>query len=178
MRRLHITIPLALLIGLTACAESGTSSAPSADGSAAASVPSGELIELGEGPVLDTTWRYALQPGDEGTCLVLEADGTAATRCGDPMPAEGEVFGEIGWAAPELTAFQALEGFVTEDVATVWLLGEGGYRIPATLVSLDETGFDGVVGFVGFADARVTLTHLQAVARSGEILDTLELEPR
>lgn len=92
------------------------------------------------------------------------------------MPAGENAFGEVGYGPDGYTEAQVVEGIVTRETATVWLIGDdGAYRIPAVLIPIDEAGMEGAQAYVGFAQAGVDLTHLMAVKLNGEILETREL---
>ena len=63
---------------------------------------------------------------------------------------------------------------VTNDIVSVWIIDEKVGKIAATLMPLDEAGLEGQA-FLGFMPADGTPTHIQALAMSGEILQTYEL---
>jgi hypothetical protein len=136
------------------------------------SEPTGDIVELGQGVALDHGWRYSIYPSDDGWCTQLELSGVSSAGCGDPLPAGGDVFGGIGFG--EAAGIQTVEGMVTADTATVWLIGEDNMRAPATLMSLEPAGLEHLA-FVGFAPPDIVLTHLMAVARNGDVLDTIEV---
>ena len=130
----------------------------------------GPVIELGSGTTLGVGWRYSIYESADGWCRQLETASGTSVGCGDAMPADDAVFGGVGSAdgAP-------VEGIVSEEVATVWLVdGRSGGRVPARLLSLEPAGLAGNA-FGGFAPEEVQVSHLQAVALSGEILETYEL---
>lgn len=169
MHRAVIRTCSALLLGLVLASCTGPD--PSATPS-----PSASLTEVGDGTVLESEWRYAVGDEDDGWCTRLDVAGTSSSRCGDLLPADDRAFGEVGHGPDEYTDAQVVEGFVSDDVATVWLIGERGqYRIPAVLMSLDEVGLEDAQAYVGFALVDVTLTHVQGVALNGEVLETIEL---
>jgi hypothetical protein len=134
--------------------------------------PTGPVVELGGAVALGWGWRYSIYPTDDGWCTQLEMGGAAAAGCGDLVLEEDAVFGSVGTG--ELAGIQTLEGVVTAETATVWVIGEDNVRAPATLMSLEPAGLEDLV-FVGFAPPDIVLTHLQAVAANGDVLDTIEL---
>lgn len=138
--------------------------------------PTPELVEVGAGSVLESEWSYAVGTQDDGTCTRLAVSGTTSTRCGDLLPPPDVAFGEVGRGPAEYDDAHVVDGFVTDEALTVWLIGDGGqYRIPAVMMPLDGVGIEGAQAYVGFARADVTLTHLQAVALNGDVLQTVEL---
>jgi hypothetical protein len=168
---------VAFLIVLGACAVTpvetpNPAAVPSGTVRPAGAEPTGDIVELGQGVALDHGWRYSIYPSDEGWCTQLELGGVTSAGCGDPLPAGDDVFGGIG--VGEVAGIQTVEGMVTADTATVWLIGEDNARAPATLMSLESAGLEHLA-FVGFAPPDIALTHLMAVARNGDVLDTVEL---
>jgi len=137
---------------------------------------SGPVVELGQGQTLDTGWRYSIYPtGDEEWCTQLETSPFVTTSCHDAGPGAGGTFGVVTRSPDDAgAAVQTVDGVVSPDVATVWMVAEDSRRAPATLMSLEPAGLEGAA-FVGFAPREVRLTHLQAVAANGEILETFEL---
>ena len=67
-----------------------------------------------------------------------------------------------------------VEGVVTNDIVTVWIVDEQRGRVRAPLMPLDDAGLEGQA-FLGFTPPDWTPTHIQALAMSGEILQTYEL---
>ena len=68
-----------------------------------------------------------------------------------------------------------VEGFASEQTATVWLISEDqGVRLPAMLMSLEEVGLEGSA-FLGILPADMRVTHVMAVAFNGQVLETYEL---
>jgi hypothetical protein len=130
----------------------------------------GPVIELGSGTTLGIGWRYSIYESAIGWCRQLETASATSVGCGDPLPADGVAFGGIGSSDGG-----PVEGLVSADVATVWLVdGRSNLRVPAQMLSLEETGLPGSA-FIGFAPDDLQVSHLQAVALSGEILQTYEL---
>lgn len=150
-----------------------------------AAVPSGPLgvppdatgpaVELGSGQAEGLGWRLAIAPSGNDWCTELEVAGTALGGCGDLLPQGDAAFGSVGSTDMGPNGTQVVEGIAAERVVTVWLVeNDTQRRFPATLMPLDPAGVDGVA-FVGFVPADMEVTHLLAVAMSGEILDTYEL---
>ena len=135
----------------------------------------GPIVELGSGRVSGVGWRYAIYPSGEEWCTQFETIEMAATGCGDLLPAEGSAFGSVGRLGADTGTPGPVEGVVSDDVATVWLVDEEtGGRVPAILMPLDDAGLEGSA-FIGFTPEGMTITHLQAVKLSGEIVETFEL---
>ena len=135
----------------------------------------GPIVELGSGRVSGVGWRYLIYPSGESWCTQYETVQVASTACGDPLPEEGSTFGGVGESGTDDGGLRPITGTVTDEIATVWLVGEDdGTRVPALLMPLDEAGLEGQA-FIGFAPEGSTITHLQAVKLSGEILETYEL---
>jgi hypothetical protein len=137
----------------------------------------GEIIELGEGTAHGSEWRYAVYPSAEGWCLQVEVGPLAGSRCGITEPPEGETFAGVNVAEADADVpHQAIDGVVSAETATVWLVADGGLgrRVPALLVPLDEAGID-AQAFLGLPPPGMNVTHLQAVAFNGRILQTYEL---
>ena len=128
----------------------------------------GPAIEIGTGVDSGIGWRYAVFPSADGWCTQLETVAVTSTGCGDILPAEGHAFGAVGNSGP------IVDGIVTEETATVWVIAEGGGRLPATLMPLEEAGLEGLA-FVGILPADEVVTHLQAVKFNGDVLETYEL---
>jgi hypothetical protein len=137
---------------------------------------SGEIVELGSGQTLGIGWRYLIYPSAEGECLQLETVEVITTECGDMLPNGDGGFGSVGRAGLESNP-NIITGITSAETATVWLIAGGGTRVaPAILMPLEPAGLEGQA-FVGFAPRDVTLTHVMALAISGEVLETYELQP-
>jgi hypothetical protein len=137
----------------------------------------GAIIELGDGTAHELPWRYAVYPSDDGWCLQLDFGAFAGISCGTTEPAEGETFGSVNVTETgEDVQLEAIDGVVSAEAATVWLVADGGRgrRMPALLVPLDEAGID-AQAFLGLPPPGMNVTHLQAVAFNGRILQTYEL---
>jgi hypothetical protein len=107
-------------------------------------------------------------PSDDGWCTQLETGTAAMAGCGDVLPEEGRAFGGVGHSGP------IVDGIVTEETATVWVISEGGGRLPATLMPLEEAGLEGQA-FVGILPEDAVPTHVMAVKFNGDVLETYEL---
>ncbi len=149
-----------------------------------AAIPSGEPIVdgatgpvtlLGDGQAFDMGWRYLIYESADGWCKQLEMVEVTTTGCGpDLLPAEGEHIGAAGALDPLANGVTPVEGIVSDEIVTVWVIDEQVGRLPATLMPLEEAGLEGQA-FVAFMPADGTPTHIQALALSGEILETYEL---
>ena len=141
---------------------------PSGSLEARGAEPTGPIVELGSGVTSGVGWRYVVYPSDDGWCTQLETGSATTTGCGDLAPEEGRAFGSVGHSGP------MVEGTVTDETATVWVIAEGGGRLPATLVPLEEAGLEGQA-FVGILPADEVATHVMAVKFNGDVLETYEL---
>ncbi len=135
---------------------------------------SGPVVILGSNVMEGRGWRYVIYPSGDAWCLMLETVIVSAAECGDLVPAEEEVFGTWSSDTEIGDGVTAIHGIVGDEVATVWLILENGARAPAQMFPLDEAGLSGTA-FLRLVPADVVVTHLQAVAMSGEILETIEL---
>jgi hypothetical protein len=137
--------------------------------------PTGPITELGSGVAFDQGWRYVIYESDEGWCTELQMVEVTATGCGpDPELAEGEHLGGVGALEPLENGATPVEGVVSDEIVTVFIIDERVGRLPAELMPREAAGLGGQA-FVGFMPADGTPTHVQAVALSGEILATYEL---
>ena len=144
---------------------------PVAKGGAA---PTGPITVLHSDRVSGIGWRFLIYESAEGQCLQFETSQFAETACGDLLPAEGAVFGSVG-AGDSDAGLRPIHGLVGADIATVFLIdAETQERVAARLLPLDEAGLEGKA-FIGFQPEGLTITHLQAVVLSGEIVETYEL---
>lgn len=170
MRRLLVPA-IAITLGLAGCADSDPEATPTPSPS-----PAAELTQVGSGPVLDSEWSYAVGAEGDQVCTRLEVADATSTRCGELLPGGDAFVGELGYGPNAYDEAHVVEGFIRDDVVTVWLIGAGGqYRIPAVVMSVDDAGIEDGRAFVGFGRADVELTHLQAVAVNGDVLQTIEL---
>ncbi|CAN5823785.1 hypothetical protein BH20CHL8_BH20CHL8_00990 [soil metagenome] len=177
VRRLVAAAAVAALAGCSGVAPDGTPGAsPSSDPflEPRETDATGPLVDLGAGESFETGWRYAIYPREAGWCTQLEVTGAVTSRCEDLLPSGDETFGSIGRETSDITGATVFDGVVTEDVATVWLVFGPTARIPATLMALEGAGPDGQA-FVGVVPASQTLTHMQALALNGQVLETLDL---
>ena len=150
-----------------------------------ATIPSGDPVAHGGdaiGPVTVLTsdrvlgigWRLAIYESADGQCLQFETTDLAESGCGDLLPTGDATFGGVSAGDPDV-AFRPIYGIVRADVATVFLIdSETQQRVPAKLVPLDEAGMQGQA-FIGFQPEGWTITDLQALELSGEIVETYEL---
>ena len=133
----------------------------------------GPVVEIGSGQAEGVGWRYAVYPSADGWCRQLETVGVAQTGCGDPLPAADRAFGGVG--ENEAGSVRAVDGFVTQDIATVWVVeADSGRRFPALLMPLDDAGLE-AQAFIAFLPEDMDVTHLLALRMSGEIVETYEL---
>ncbi len=148
---------------------------PSGPPQAGGADPTGPIVELASGRVSGIGWRYLIYESADGLCTQFETGDLTTTGCGDPLPEEGSTFGAVAHGGVDSPGLRPIEGMVTDEVATVWLVGEDdGTHVPAKLMPLDEAGLEGQA-FIGFIPEGATVTHLQAVKLNGEILETYEL---
>jgi hypothetical protein len=172
-----------MVIGVTALAACSIASVetpdpaaiPSGSLAAVASDATGPVVELGSSDAEGIGWRHAIYPAGEGWCTQLEVAGAVATTCGELLPTGDPAFGGVGvnYVGPDDR--QVIDGIASEETFTVWLIeNDSQRRFPATLMPLDPAGLDGVA-FVGVPPEDMTVTHVQAMAASGEILETYEL---
>jgi hypothetical protein len=135
----------------------------------------GPIVELGSGQAEGLGWRYSIYPAGEAWCTQLEMGSLSSAGCGDLLPAGDAAFGSVGASTLAPGDAQVIEGIASQDTFTVWLIeNDSQRRFPAALMSLEPAGLDGVA-FLGIAPEGMTVTHAQALARSGEVLETYEL---
>ncbi len=134
----------------------------------------GPIDELGAGSGSGGSWRFGIYPTGDGWCLQLAVDDVVSARCDDLVPEDGKAFGSVGVRTSEATGVTSVDGIVTEEVATVWLIGENQGRLPALLIPLTDWEVAGQA-FLGSAPAGMRLTHVMAVAWNGAVLETYEL---
>ena len=148
---------------------------PSGPPSPAAEEATGPVVEVGSGRVADIGWRYVVYESASGVCTQFETVEVTSTGCGALLPEEGRAFGGVGQLESQPGGIRPIEGIVTSEIFTVWLIDESsGARLPAILMPLEEAGLD-AQAFVGFPPEGMTVTHLQALRMNGEILETYEL---
>jgi hypothetical protein len=134
----------------------------------------GPVVELGSGVIEGLGWRYAIYPSGDAWCTQLEMVEFTAASCGDIVPVDDAAFGGVGRGEALANGVTPIEGIVTAETLTVWLIADDGRRMPATPMSLAPAGLDGQA-FLAFVPPDTTITHLQALAMSGEVLETYEL---
>ncbi len=155
--------------------EPNRSAIPSGSIVAQAGEATGPAVELGSGQAAGVGWRYAIYPAGDEWCTQFETVEVATAGCGDLLPEAGQAFGSVGRLGAATGTPGPIEGMVSEEVATVWLVDEdSGGRVPAILMPLDDAGLEGSA-FIGFTPEGMTITHLQALKLSGEIVETYEL---
>ena len=148
---------------------------PSGEPSAHGAEATGPITAVGSGVALERGWRFVVYESADGLCTQLELAEVITTGCGDLLPDEGDAIGSVGVGEPLEDGVTAVDGVVSDEIFTVWIIDEEtGARLPATLMPLDDAGLEGQA-FLGFTPPEMTPTHLQALARSGEILETFEL---
>ncbi|HVM25353.1 MAG TPA: hypothetical protein VM253_08145 [Candidatus Limnocylindrales bacterium] len=182
MRLMRIVGVSILVAGLAACGpvtrlESPDPAAvPTGPIEARGAGATGPIVELGSGEALGTAWRYAIYPSEDGWCTQLETADLTSTGCGEILPEGDDAFGGVVRGGGDGTQLSVVEGLVSDETATVWLIADGGTgrRIPAMLMPLDEAGLD-AQAFLGFAPADMNVTHVMAVAWNGRVLQTYEL---
>lgn len=174
--RVPVVAVLALVVGSCSVASVETpdpAAIPSGPVEPEGATATGPIVELGTGSVIGIGWRYSVFPSDEGWCTQLETAEVTTTGCGEILPTDDHAFGTVS-SDGLASGITIVEGIATADTATVWLVAEDGRRSPATLMSLEEAELEGKA-FVGFAPSDVVVTHVQAVAFSGQVLETYEL---
>jgi hypothetical protein len=179
--RMRPSVPWLLAVLLGACTPVSVvespdpATIPSGDPVGQGSDPTGPITVLASDRVEGIGWRLLIYESADGECLQFETVRLAQAGCGEMLPQEDRVFGSVSSGGIEETGLSPIYGTVTPDVATVWLVGEDdGTRVPALLAPLDEAGLEGQA-FIGFVPQGATVTHLQAVRMSGEIVETYEL---
>jgi hypothetical protein len=170
---------MALAVGLAGCTVTRVETPDPAavpDGPLEAHVgdATGPVVELGSGTIAGLGWRYSIYPSEDGLCTQLETAEVTAGGCGDLLPAEDKAFGSVGRSESFTGGVTAVEGIVTDETVTVSLVNESGFRMPAQLMPLDDAGLDGQA-FLAFVPPDVVISHVQAIALSGEVLETYEL---
>jgi hypothetical protein len=169
-----------LLVGLAACTvtrveETNPAAIPSGEPVAQGGEATGPVTLLGSGESFGLGWRYVIYDSADGWCTELQMAERTSTSCGpDLEPDEGDVIGSAGALDPLESGVTPVEGVVTDDIVTVWIIDEDRGRVPAPVMPLDDAGLEGQA-FLGFMPADGTPTHIQALAISGEILQTYEL---
>ena len=176
VRRRLLGLMLVVTAGCTAVSVETPDPAAIPDGplEAQAADATGPVVELGSGVMQGLGWRYSMYPTGDDWCTQLETVELAVSGCGDLLPKDDAAFGSVGHGDPLGGGVVPIDGIVTAETVTVWLLADDGRRMPATLMPLDPAGLEGQA-FVAFVPADTTITHLLALAISGEVLETYEL---
>jgi hypothetical protein len=176
VRRAAVALALVAITGCTAVRVETPDPAAIPDGplEAMAGDATGPVVELGSGVDAGLGWRYAIYPSGDDWCTQLEMIEFTAAGCGDILPVDGAAFGGVGRGEPRANGVTPIDGIVTAEIFTVSLIADDGRRLPARLLSLGPAGLEGQA-FVAFVPPDTTITHLQALAMSGEILQTYEL---
>jgi hypothetical protein len=176
-----VAIVAALLVALTACDVASVetpdpAAVPSGEPVAIGAEATGPVTLLGEGQASGLGWRYVMYESADGSCTELQLVEVTTTGCGpDLLPPEGDAFGTVNVGDPLANGVIPVDGIVSDEIFTVWVIEEQtGNRIPAPLFPLDDAGLEGQA-FLGFVPDGMTPTHIQALARSGEILQTYEV---
>ena len=175
-----VAVGAILLIALAACTvtrveETNPAAIPSGEPTALGGEPTGPVTLLGSGETFGLGWRYVIYESADGWCTELQMNERTSTSCGPDLEPQGDdTIGSAGALDPLESGITPVEGVVTDDIVTVWIIDEERGRIPATLMPLDDAGLEGQA-FLGFMPADGTPTHIQALAMSGEILQTYEL---
>ena len=176
-----VAIVAALLVALTACDVASVetpdpAAVPSGEPVAIGGEATGPVTLIGEGQASGLGWRYVVYESADGWCTELQLVEVTTTGCGpDLLPPEGDAFGSVNVGDPLASGVTPVDGIVSSEIFTVWVIEEQtGNRFPAPLYPLDEAGLEGQA-FFGFAPAGMTPTHIQALASSGEILQTYEV---
>jgi hypothetical protein len=175
----------AALVAVSACTPTTVVTSPDP-----AAVPSGEPTAHGPeatGPITvvgsgaageqgsEQGWRYVIYESADGLCTQLELAEVITTGCGDPLPAEGAAMGAVTVDQALESGITPVHGIASDEIFTVWIIDEQtGLRFPATLMPLDDAGLEGQA-FLGMLPAELTPTHVQALARNGDVLQTVEL---
>ena len=147
---------------------------PSGEPTAHGPEATGPITVVGSGVTEGLGWRDVVYESADGLCEQLELAEVVTTGCGDLLPADGDAVGSVSVQDPLGNGVTPVHGFVTDEIFTVWVIDAAVGRLPATLMPLDDAGLEGQA-FIGFLPPDATPTHIQALARSGEILQTVEL---
>jgi hypothetical protein len=137
--------------------------------------PTGPVTELDSGQAFDLDWRYVTYESADGWCTELQMAEVTSTGCGpDRELPEGEHLAGVGVMDALESGVTPVDGIVSDEIVTVFIIDQQQGRVPATLMPLEEAGLSGQA-FIGFMPSDGTVTHVQAVALSGEILGTYEV---
>jgi hypothetical protein len=148
---------------------------PSGEPTAHGAEATGPITVVGSGVTDGLGWRYVVYESADGLCEQLELAEIITTGCGDLLPADGDAVGSVTVEDPLGNGDTPVYGIVTDEIFTVWIINqETGFRLPVAPMPLDDAGLEGQA-FLGFLPPDTTATHIQALVRSGEILQTVEL---
>jgi hypothetical protein len=149
---------------------------PSGEPTAQGAEATGPITSVGSGIIDERLgWRFVVYESADGLCEQLELAEVITTGCGDLLPADGDAIGGVSVEDPLEDGTTPVVGFVSDEIFTVWIIDqESGGRLPATLMPLEDAGLEGQA-FIGFLPPDATATHIQALARSGEVLQTVKL---
>lgn len=164
---------LAAAVGLAACVGAPSPSPADRFLEPIGENATGPVTELGAGTGADVAWRVGTYPTPGGPCLQLAVGDDLSARCDDLLPIGDAAIGSVGSRTAGAGGATVVDGLVSGEVATLWLVAGSVARLPAVLVPLGED--EDPRAFVGIMPAEVELTHLQAVAANGEVLETREL---
>ena len=107
---------------------------PSGEPVAIGAEPTGPVTLIGEGQTQDLGWRYVIYESADGWCTELQLAEFTAAGCGqDPLPSEGEHIGAVAVETLE-NGVTPVDGIVSDEIFTVWLVDEQLGRVPATLI--------------------------------------------
>ena len=175
-----VAVGAILLVALAACTvarveETDPAATPSGEPVAQGGEPTGPVTLLGSGGPSELGWRYIIYESADGWCTELQMAERTSTGCGpDLLPQGGDSIGSAGALEPLESGITPVEGVVTNDIVTVWIVDEERGRVQAPLMPLDGAGLEGQA-FLGFTPPDWTATHILALAMNGEILQTYEL---
>ena len=175
-----VSVGAILLVALAACTvtrveETDPAAVPSGEPVAQGGEPTGPVTLLGSGGPSELGWRYIIYESADGWCTELQMAERTSTSCGpDLLPADGDSIGSAGALDPLESGITPVEGVVTNDIVTVWIVDEerGPSPGPAHAARRRRPGGPGLPRLHA---AGRTPTHILALAMSGEILQTYEL---
>jgi hypothetical protein len=176
-------IGIALLLALaTACTnptdvevEPDPAAVPSGDPVAQGAEAIGPITVIGDGQAFDLGWRYVTYESADGWCTQLELAEVTSTGCGDvALEGEDDHLTAVVVEEPLSNGATPVTGITSDEIVTVFLIDEARGRVPGRVMSLEEAGREGQA-FIGFAPPDWTVTHVQAVVLSGDILETYEV---
>jgi hypothetical protein len=162
------------VVALSACGLIGVKGGP-APGEAELepdTQPIGEVIEVGSGSSLGLEWHYSVYESALGTCTVLDLSNQSGGRsCGVTLGVEGGGPITVASVASGSGMPSIVEGWATDEVAAVVIALEDGRHLPATLMSLERTGGDGVA-FIAFVPEGLQMDRAVALDQAGQEIGT------